>query len=140
MVYEVVQPVKLTPLKEWINRGENHHFVVKRLKNADQIMTPENLKKMKTIGERYAGKSYDLYFEWTDERIYCSELVWKIYKEALNIEIGELGELSDFNLSKKVVQEKLKERYGDNLPLDEKVISPVAMFDSSLLETIHASN
>ena len=36
-VYEAVQPVKLTPLKEWIDRGEDEHYVVKRIKNAENI-------------------------------------------------------------------------------------------------------
>ena len=40
-VYEAVQPVKLTPLTEWINRGENKHYVIKRLKNSEAILTPE---------------------------------------------------------------------------------------------------
>ncbi len=31
-VYEAVQPVKLTPLTDWIKRGENGHYVVKRIK------------------------------------------------------------------------------------------------------------
>ena len=33
-VFEAVQPVKRTPLAEWIARGEKGEFVVKRLKNA----------------------------------------------------------------------------------------------------------
>lgn len=68
---------------------------------------------MKLIGERFLGKDYDIYFEWSDNRIYWSELVWKIYKEATNIEIGQLENLSDFNLSNKLVKKKLKERYGE---------------------------
>jgi uncharacterized protein YycO len=68
---------------------------------------------MKLIGERFLGKDYDIYFEWSDNRIYCSELIWKIYKEATNIEIGQLENLSDFNLSNKLVKKKLKERYGE---------------------------
>ena len=72
-----------------------------------------------------------------DERIYCSELVWKIYKEALDIEIGELETLEDFDLTDKAVKQKLKERYGNNIPQNEKVISPVAMFESPLLETVY---
>ncbi|MEZ4892959.1 MAG: YiiX/YebB-like N1pC/P60 family cysteine hydrolase [Saprospiraceae bacterium] len=44
-VFEAVQPVKTTPLGEWIARGENGHYVVKRLKNADQILTPESTQK-----------------------------------------------------------------------------------------------
>ena len=31
---------------------------------------------------------------------------------------------------------KMRERYGDAIPLDEPVISPVAMFQSSLLVTV----
>lgn len=135
-VYEAVQPVKLTPLNEWINRGKNGHYELKRLKNADKILTKETLSKMKLIGENYMGKDYDIYFEWSDEKIYCSELVWKIYKEAAGIEIGELEELEDFNLTHEIVQQKMEERYGENIPKDEKVISPAAMFNSEKLTTI----
>lgn len=135
-VYEAVQPVKLTPIKEWINRGENAHYVIKRLKQADKILTQENLIKMKRVGEKYKGKDYDIYFEWSDDKIYCSELVWKIYKEATGIEIGDLAKLSDFDLTNELVQQKMKERYGKNIPMEEKVISPAAMFNSEKLTTV----
>jgi hypothetical protein len=136
LVYEAVQPVKLTPLKDWINRGENGHFVIKRLENADQILTSSVLMKMKQTGEQFKGKPYDIYFEWSDDKIYCSELVWKIYKQAAGIEIGQLEQLSDFDLTNEIVQAKMKERYGDNIPMDEKVISPAAVFNSDKLITI----
>jgi uncharacterized protein YycO len=92
-VYEAVQPVKLTPIDEWIKRGENEHFVVKRLKNANEILTKENQKKLQNEGLKFIGRKYDLYFGWSDKRIYCSELVWKIYKRALKIEVGKLDSL-----------------------------------------------
>jgi hypothetical protein len=38
-VYEAVQPVKLTKLDEWIKRGENSHYVVKRLKDSEKLLT-----------------------------------------------------------------------------------------------------
>ena len=132
-VLEAVQPVKITPFKIWVSHGDNNHYVVKRLKNADQILTKEIINKMKQIGNKFIGKNYDLYFEWSDDRIYCSELVWKIYQEGTGIEIGELQKLSDFDLTSEVVKQKLKERYGNNIPMDELVISPGAMFDSELL-------
>jgi uncharacterized protein YycO len=135
-VYEAVQPVKLTPLAEWKKRGENGHYVIKRLKNAEEVISPAVLSTMKEVGQQYLGKSYDIYFNWSDEKIYCSELVWKIYKEAAGIEIGSLEKLSDFVLSNDYVQSIMKERYGNNVPLDEKVISPAAMFNSSLLVTV----
>jgi len=136
LVYEAVQPVKLTPLKEWINRGENGHYVIKRLENADEVLTSSTLTKMKQIGEQFNGKPYDIYFEWSDDKIYCSELVWKIYKQATDIEIGQLEELSDFDLSNDIVKAKMKERYGENIPMEEKVISPASMFNSDKLVTV----
>ena len=134
-VFEAVQPVKLTPLKEWIARGKNQHYVIKRLKNAQSILTPKVLVSMQKEGEKLRGKKYDIYFGWDDQRIYCSELVWKIYKRGANIEIGKLQRLRDFDIDHKVVRKKLKERYGDRIPLSEKVISPASIFeDSQLIE------
>ena len=135
MVFEAVQPVKLTPLNEWINRGKNGKYVIKRL-NDEFNLNQENLAKMKEIGNSYVNKDYDLYFNWSDEKMYCSELVWKIYKFGANIEIGKLQQLKDFDLSNKEVKKVLKKRYGDNIPLEETVISPVSIFNCEKLKTI----
>ena len=135
-VLEAVQPVKLTPLEEWVKRGENGHFVAKRLVDADAVLTPEVLQEMQAVGQSLTGKDYDLYFEWSDERVYCSELVWKIFDLGADIEIGSLAKLGSFDLSHPVVRAKVEERYGGNVPSDEPVISPAAMFDSPLLEVV----
>ncbi len=136
-VFEAVQPVKRTSLKEWIARGKDAHFVVKRLKNAEEILTPPVLKKMKMAGREFNRKNYDLTFEWSDDEIYCSELVWKIYLRATGMEVGKLEKLKDFNLEDEEVKTKLKERYGNQIPFDETVISPKSIFNSDLLETIY---
>jgi hypothetical protein len=136
-VFEAVQPVKLTPLDEWIERGEGHHVVAKRLRDADTRLTGETLRSMRAVGERLAGKDYDPYFEWSDERIYCSELVWKVFERGAGIELGERQTIAAFDLSPPAVQEKLKERYGDRVPLDEVVISPAAIFDAADLEIVY---
>lgn len=62
-VIEAVQPVTCTPLAEWIARGDDNHYVVKRLKAADTLLTPDVLARMKEIGEGFMGKHYDLTFE-----------------------------------------------------------------------------
>jgi uncharacterized protein YycO len=135
-VLEAVQPVKTTPLDQWIARGQNQHYVVKRLKNADQVLTPDVLAKMQQIGRQFVGKDYDLAFGWSDEKIYCSELIWKVYQRAVGIEIGRLQKLQEFDLTGNLVKQKLKERYGNRIPLDETVISPAAVFNSDLLVTV----
>lgn len=135
-VYEAIHQVKLTALNKWINRGKDKHYVIKRLKSASEILTLSTLNKMRLVGQKFKGKNYDLYFEWSNNKIYCSELVWKIYKEGANIEIGNLQKLSDFDLTNSIVKQKMQERYGDNIPLNEKVISPAEMFNSTKLITI----
>jgi len=55
-VFEAIQPVKTTPLDKWIARGKDGHFVIKRLKNADQVLTAETLQKMKQEGENLKVK------------------------------------------------------------------------------------
>ncbi len=135
-VFEAVQPVSSTPLAKWIDRGEGGHFVVKRLKNADQVLTSSALAKMKAVGEEFTGKDYDLTFEWSDDKIYCSELIWKVYQRATGLEVGKLEKLKDFDLSAKPVQAKMRERYGNKIPYEEQVISPASMFASELLKTV----
>ena len=136
-VYEAVHPVQLTPLAAWTTRGEGGHFVAKRLRAADALLTPKNLEKLKAEGERYQGKGYDLYFEWSDDRFYCSELVWKMYKRALGIEIGRTQTLAEFDLSDPAVQAVVRERWKSSPPKDEVVISPAAMFESDKLVTVY---
>ncbi len=135
-VFEAVATVRLTPLGRWIARGAGHHFVVKRLRDADTALTPAAVEKLRLAARSFAGRPYDLTFGWADDRIYCSELVWKAYDRALGVQIGDLQKLRDFNLSDPAVRAKMRERYGDDIPLDEAVISPVAMFESPLLVTV----
>ncbi len=136
VIYEAVQPVKITAMDEWIKHGTDNKYVVKRLKNASTVLNAETISKMKASAENYKDKDYDLYFGWSDDKIYCSELVWKVYKQGANIEVGKLQKLKDFDLTSLPVKQKLKERYGNKIPLEETVISPQNIFDSELLVTI----
>ncbi|WP_242582102.1 YiiX family permuted papain-like enzyme [Hymenobacter telluris] len=135
-VFEAVQPVSETSLAAWVARGKNGKFVVKRLRDAETVLTPATLKRLQAAGGQYRGKNYDLYFGWSDNRIYCSELLWKMYQQATGRAIGQLQTLREFDLTHPAVQAKLKERYGNRISLNEKVISPVRMFESKELVTV----
>ncbi|HTD24351.1 MAG TPA: YiiX family permuted papain-like enzyme [Terriglobales bacterium] len=135
-VFEAIATVRYTPLTSWIARGKGGHYVIKRLKDAPTLLTSDGLAKLRATTSQFEGRRYDLTFEWSDDRIYCSELVWKLYDRALNIHIGELQHLKDFNLNDPVVKAKMRQRYGNHVPLEEPVISPGAMFRSPLLVTI----
>jgi hypothetical protein len=137
-VFEAVATVKWTPLAGWLARGEGGRYVVKRLKRPAGALSAEELGKLRAAAAAFAGKPYDLTFEWSDARIYCSELVWKVYQRGLGVELGRPQRLRDFRLDDPLVRAKLRERYGAAVPLDEPVVAPGAMFDSELLETIAA--
>lgn len=135
-VYEAAGRVQDTPLSAWIKRGKGGTYVVKRLRNADRLLAGKGVARLRKVAESFRGRPYDPYFQWSDDRIYCSELVWKIYQRAFGIEIGHLQKLRDFDLTAPAVQAKLRERYGKAIPLEEKVISPAAMFASEELITV----
>jgi len=132
-VFEAGATVRYTSLDQWAARGAGGAYAVRRLKRP---LTTAQLAKLHGAAGKYAGRPYDLYFEWSDDRIYCSELVWKLYRDALGIEIGARQQLRDFDLADAVVRAKMRERYGDHVPVKEPVISPAAMYDSPLLETV----
>jgi len=135
-VVEAVQPVKRTPFEEFVERGEDGAYVVKRLRNAENILTEQALQRMKNEGQKMLGKRYDSHFNWSDDQIYCSELVWKIYERAAGIELCPLKRMNDFDFSNPIVKEVIKQRYKDQIPWEEPVVSPADLFESGELEII----
>jgi len=134
-VLEAVQPVQYTPLHSWVKEGEEHKFTVKRLKD-ETVMTPEALEKMRQIASDFLGRPFNSLFEWSDKGLYPSQMVWKLYKEALNIELGPLQTLSDYALTDNDVKQKITEKYGKKVPLYEEIVSPDAIYNSALLVTV----
>ncbi len=132
-VYEAAERVKFTPLDQWIARGVHGKYVVMRLRDADRLLTPRVQQRLLAVARQYEGRPYDLYFEWSDRRIYCSELVWKVYRRTLGESLGQPQRLREFDLSHPLVRHKMRERYGNRVPLDEVVISPAAVYASPLL-------
>ena len=132
-VLEAVQPVRYTPLQAWLQRGLEGRYVIKR---TTAPLGPADKQRLHAAAAPYIGRPYDLTFEWSDQRIYCSELVWKLYRDAAGIELAPLARLDSFNLQAPTVRSKLRERYGNRIPLAEPVISPAAIFDSPRLMTV----
>jgi uncharacterized protein YycO len=135
-VYEAVEPVKYTPLEDWIARGKNGVYCAKRLKDTLPVST---IAKMKSVGAKYKGKHYDTLFQWSDNKMYCSELVWKIYAQGAGIELCETEKFSDFPISNPLVKKLIKERYGDTFDPKGQVVSPYAIYKSKLLKEVRYS-
>jgi hypothetical protein len=137
-VFEAVAKVRFTPLKDWIARGQGGHFMIKRLADSSSLLEPDGIAKLKDAAHPFEGRAYDLTFEWSVGRpdLLLRARLEKIYDRALGVHIGELQRLRDFDLNDPAVRTKMRERYGTHVPLEEPVISPAAMLQSSQLVTV----
>jgi hypothetical protein len=133
MVLEAVGPVRLTPMNDWIARGKDGAVWAKRLAKADTVLTPHAVAAMRSVGRRYLGRPYDHLFEWSDETIYCSELVWKVYRQALGVELGSLQPFSSLDLSSPQAMRIAKQRWGGQPPANQRLITPAAIAASPRL-------
>lgn len=131
-VAEAVQPVKTTELTAWIARGKNKSYRVYRHPQfkASQVANLYNALK------KYEGFNYDIYFEWSDARIYCSELVYKVFSQVMGTKIGQLQKFKDLKLDGPYVQALIKKRYtdlGKPLNVEESIVTPVSQMQDSQL-------
>ena len=137
-VVEAIQPVSVTPLHQFIARSPDS-FQPMRLKNSNEVITKESLMVAANYLKNQLGKNYDSKFLWNNDRIYCSELVWKVYKKAFNIELCKARAMKSYNLKHPTVQKIITQRYGSisKLPLDELVVAPSDIAESELLVAIN---
>lgn len=79
--FEAVQPLQIIPLKTWKVRLKIFH--ASRLKNT-QVLNHNSLPRAIAWSQKQLGKDYDLNFGSSDQKIYCSELVWKFYQQRIS--------------------------------------------------------
>lgn len=132
-VLEAVQPVKVTKLNDFIKRHPSS-FHARRLKDTTPI-TAEALVRAKSWAKNQLRKPYDFKFLWDDDKLYCSELVWKLYKHAADVELCEPRPTESYNLQDPAVASLVKRRFGsiENLPKDTPTVAPSDLAESPLL-------
>ncbi len=137
-VYEAVQPVQAVPLDAWVERGEGGRFTALRLVDPAPL-TDDGVAALRGVMEGFLGLDYDPWFAWSDDRIYCSELVWKAYARGLGVELGALERLGDFDLSHPAVAAEVGRRYGPDVPVDEPVAPPSLLAVSDRLRVVYSN-
>jgi len=127
-VAEAVQPVKLTSLSSFIARGKNRDYRVYRLPGLSEAQQ----LAMREEAASYLGKNYDLYFEWSDDLIYCSELVYKVFQKVTGVEIGTVQQYRDLKLDGPYVKELIRRRLTDTgraLQPEEFIVTPASQVE-----------
>ncbi len=136
VVLEAVEPVRITPVNEWIAHGTGSHYTLMRMKNRKAEILDSEIEASKAVAKKFLGVHYDLYFNWSDDQLYCSELVWKMYKRCYGVELCSLRKMKDFDLSSPEVKAIMKQRYGNKPPLEEDVVAPSDLSNSALLYVV----
>ncbi len=122
-----------TPLEEFIDRGRNKSIAVYRLKKKYRHYLPSFVKK----SALYVGKPYDEYYRLDDTCVYCSELVYKAFKDASGIALGKLQKFGDLKWGHYApIIAKIK---GAVIPKDRLVITPVAISKAKEVERVYSS-
>lgn len=133
-VLEAVQPVQVISLKDFRARSDIFH--ARRLID-ETPLDRDAITKALEWGEKQIGKDYDSLFQWSDDTIYCSELVWKVYHEGAGLDLCKTKNFSAYFIEKPEVKAIIEKRYGNTpLPAKEPVVAPSDLAESPLLKEV----
>jgi len=138
-VAEASSGIEVTPLARFLAKSQGGTFVLRRVKGG---LTDAQKTTLVPALLAFGGKPYDIYFEWSDDAIYCSELVFKAFERALGLQIGAVQMFRDLRLDGPLVRALIRARYTSRgRPFDptESIVTPVSQLDSQVLETIASS-
>jgi hypothetical protein len=86
--------------------------------------------------EKYLGRPYDIRYRMDDEKIYCSELVYKAFRDATaGQQLGTLVKFGDMNWGP---YETLIRQIEGDVPVDREMITPRDLAKARQLQPIFA--
>ena len=126
-VLETLKTLVVTPLDKFIARGEDGKYWLKR----------SNKENIRIKYGSYLGKPYDLAFKFDNDKFYCSELIYDIYKNQLGIELCKPQKVNDYlilgtsNLPQ--IKKAMKKR---GITQEQYAVAPVDIFESNHLKDV----
>lgn len=115
-VLEASKTVRLTSVKKFIGKAKNENWCVKR---------PEQKLSKPISYKKYLGQPYDLQFKFDNGKMYCSELVWLVYKDQ-GIELCKPRKVSSFILTRIPKVKALMNKR--NISMDQYAVAPVDLY------------
>ncbi len=117
-VLEALGRVKVTPIREFIARGRQQYLAVYRPTERYTARIPAILAAC----YRYRGRPYDTRYRLDDEFIYCSELVYKGFRDATGEPPGRTVYLRELHWQPwRALIRKLE---GGPVPVERELITP----------------
>ena len=115
-VLEASNKVCLTSYATFIAKAKNENWCVKRPKKT--ISSPISYGK-------YLDMPYDLEFKFDNGKMYCSELVWLVYKDN-GIELCKPRKVSSFIMTR--IPRVKRQMAKRNISMSQHAVAPVDIF------------
>lgn len=130
-VIEAIGKVSRTRWSAWKARGEGGKVTILRPQGLDA----KRISRVLAEARAFLGKPYDVRFGWSDDRIYCSELVYKAYLRGAGVHAGKLQRVRELELS--AIEKQVIERYG-NIPWDLELVTPASVGEAPIFRQIYS--
>ena len=125
---------KINSLGKFIKRTENHKVSIKRL---HATLSEEDMLKLQEAANQRLGILYHLGFDHDSTRMYCSKFVYEVYKEVLNVDIGEIETFKTLITKQPDLSLTFwKIWFFGKIPWQRRTLSPGSQYTSELLTTI----
>ncbi len=132
VVNEAIGTVHSTPLWIWILRGRKLAIEVFRVKNPYSKFIPDFVNAL----NKYQDKPYDFNYKMDDKNIYCSELVYKAFRDSSQIKLGKLFTLG--KLDWKPYKNDIEMIEGGSVPTNRIMITPRHLSEAKELEKVYS--
>ncbi|MCK5851817.1 hypothetical protein KAH27_02200 [bacterium] len=132
VVNEAIGDVHSTPLWIWILRGRSLATEVFRVKNPYSKFIPDFIKAL----DKYQGRTYDINYKMDEENIYCSELVFKAFRDVSKIELGKLYSLGELDWIP--YKNDIEYIEGGTVPTNRIMITPKHLSEAEELKKVYS--
>lgn len=131
IVLEAYDGVEMTPLSTFLLRGRGAGFTVYRLKDDFRKNIPQTID----CARKYLNLPYDVHYDFDDEKIYCSELIFKAYRDATGGDkLGKVVRFGDMNW--RPYEELIRYIENGSVPVDREMITPRDLAKAEELEQV----
>lgn len=135
-VMDLTDSVHLTPLTEYVDRATDGHVCLLRLRDANKTLTEQKVTALRNAAKAYNGVPADPVLNWDDSHLYASELVWKVYNNAMLLTLCPTRTVADFDISDET-QKELAKTHGGSVSNKDEAVSTDDIYNSVKLEVIY---
>ncbi len=118
--------------------GSKGRIVIKRLADADRLLTDERMLPLKQFSFTSRGREFDYGFDWGDSTLYSSEYVYKAFDKGPGVQLGKKQTLASLGLDAAMAKQ-IGDKYGTALSVDTEVVTPTSIFEDERLITVFDS-